>query len=352
MKVVILAGGGGTRLWPISRQDKPKQILSLLGGETLLRQTYNRLRLGWRAADILVATGQQYASDIERQLPDLPRPNILLEPVRRDSAGAIGLAAACLYGRHPKEILVSVHADHWVSDGRKYAATLKAAGRLVAAHSEFMVAVGVRPTYPETGLGYIALDKKVVRGARVAQRFVEKPNLARARNFVRSGRYLWNVGWFAWRVDHLWSLYKRHLPKNWAVLERIAAARDFPRAVKREFAKLDAISIDYGIIEKTTNILALPSDIGWSDIGHWRSVQEMSAKDSDGNAVVGQSLLLDSRNNLFVPAAKKFVAAIGVSNLIFVETDDVILLAHKDRAQAVKQLVAELKKKKDLRKYL
>lgn len=352
MKVVILAGGTGTRLWPASRARRPKQILSILGKGTLLQQTYRRLLLGFPPVDILVVAGREYGREIKRQLPSLPDPNILLEGVRRDSAGAIGLAAAYCYRANPKEILISVHADHWVSDDKKYVAALKAAGRLAEQHHESTVVVGVKPTYPETGLGYIQVDKKFVHGPAPAKKFIEKPPLARARQFIKSGGYLWNVGWFAWRVDHLWSLYKKFLPKNFIVLARIAAARDFSAAVKREFAKLDSISIDYGIIEKTRNITALAATVGWSDIGHWRSVQEMSSQDSDGNAVAGESLLLDSRDNLFMAAKNKFVAAIGVSNLLFVETDDVVLLAHKDRAQDVKQLVAELKKKPSFSKYL
>lgn len=352
MKVVILAGGIGTRLWPASRAHRPKQILSILGDGTLLQQTYRRLLQGFSPADILVATGQEYARVVKRQLPRLPHANILLEPARRDSAGAIGLAAAYCYRTNPQEILISVHADHWVSDEKKYVAALKQAGRLAEQHYNSTVVVGVKPTYPETGLGYIQMDTKIVQGHAAAKKFIEKPNLLRARQFVKSGRYLWNVGWFAWRVDHLWSLYKKYLPKNFTVLEQLAAARDFSGTVKRRFAKLESVSIDYGIIEKTKNIMALAATVGWSDIGHWRSVQEMSKQDTAGNAVAADSLLLDSRDNLFMPAKNKFVAALGVSDLIFVETEDVILLAHRHRAQEVKQLVAELKKKKNLSKYL
>jgi len=358
MKVIILAGGTGTRLWPFSRERAPKQILPLLGKKgTLLQQTYKNLRLAFSAKDILVVTGKKYEAVIKKQLPALPRANLLLEPVRRDSAGAIGLAAVIISSANEKEIMISVHSDQWVSNGQASVKTLKAAAELISRSPSQTVIVGVKPTYPETGYGYICLDKKVVQGnsgAHLVRSFKEKPTLARAKKFLQSNNYLWNTGAFAWRVDHLLSLYKNHLPENFAILSQIAKAskKDLQKTINKEFPKLKSIPIDTGIIEKTKNRLALELKTGWTDIGHWRSVYEMSAKDQNNNVAPKSSLLTDSHDNLFWVGKKKVIASLGVNNLILIETPDVILIADKNRAQDVKSVVAGFRAKKDWQRYL
>lgn len=357
MKIVILAGGIGTRLWPFSREKAPKQILPMLGKTTLLQQTYQRLRLAFLPRDILVVTGKKYESAVRAQLPQLPRTNLLLEPVRRDSAGAIGLAAALIGAANDKEIIISVHSDQWVSNNRAGVEVLKSAAELVRRFPRQTVIIGVKPAYPETGYGYICLDKKIVQGDLAAYRvksFKEKPTLTRAKKFLQSNRYLWNTGWFAWRADHLLSLYKKYLPANYAVLNRLSQApkKELQRAINREFPKLKSFPIDKGIIEKTKKRLALELKTSWTDIGHWRSVYEMSDKDKNGNVVVGTSLLLDSHNNLFWVGKKKAIAGLGVNNLILIETPDMILVADKNRAQDVKSVVAHLRAKKDWQRYL
>lgn len=353
MKIVILAGGGGTRLWPLSREESPKQVLPILGKNTLLQQAYQRLRWVFSPGDILVVTGKKYQETIRKQLPSLPKVNLLLEPERRNSAGAIGLAAYWLGRRNSKEVIVSIHSDHWVSDDKAFAQIIKKLGRLAASHPEETIIVGAKPTYPETGYGYIQVDKKIVQPARV-KCFKEKPDLKTAQRFIASGNYLWNVGWFAWRVDHLIKLFEKHLPANAAVLSKISQAKlsRWQQVLDKEFPKLKAANIDNSIIEKTARRLVVPINIGWTDIGHWRSVYEMSSKDKNNNVVLGESLLLDSRDNLFWVGKKKAIASLGVNNLILIETPDMILVADKSQAQNVKQLVAELKNSRSLKKYL
>ena len=358
MKIIILAGGGGTRLWPWSRESEPKQILPILGRDTLLQQTYKRLRWGFAAGDILVVAGTSHAAAIKKQLPELPKRNLLLEPVKRDSAGAIGLALARIVARSPREIIVTVHADHYISDAKKYARLLKQAGQLARQNPKQTILMGIKPSYPETGYGYIQLGKKFVQHNKLAvyrvKKFIEKPSVARAQRLISQGHCFWNPGWFAWRADHLWDLYKTHLPNNFSILEKISQAKttNLQAVINSEFVKLNPISIDYGILEKTRTRLVVPVAIGWADIGHWRSVQEMSVADKNGNVTNNESLLVESANNLILSKNKKFVAVLGVHDLVFVETNDVILIADKNRAQDVKQIVAHLRTKKDWQKYL
>lgn len=358
MKIVILAGGSGTRLWPWSREDEPKQILPLLGRDTLLQQTYKRLRLGFSSQDILIVTSHEYKNNILKQLPKFPRANLLLEPVRRDSAGAIGLAAARFWSKNPHEVLISVHADHYLSDAKEYVQTLKRAGQLATQYSKQTILMGIKPAYPETGYGYIKVGKKIVQlnnqPVYRVQNFIEKPSLVQAQRLIKDKNCFWNPGWFAWRVDHLRELYKTYLPNNFSVLEKISLSnnKNWQATVNREFIKLNPISIDYAILEKTKDMLILPSTVGWADIGHWRSVQEMSVRDKNGNVINQESLLVDSINNLVLTRNKKFIVTLGVKDLVFVETSDVILIADKNRAQDVKSIVSHLRTKKDWRRYL
>lgn len=345
MKIAILAGGTGSRLWPWSRLAAPKQILSLFGGATLLQHTYRRLRRGFAAHDILVVAGTDYAGAIKKQLPALPKNNLLIEPVRRDSAGAIALAAAHVYRQNPRESLVTVHSDHWLEKDLDYVRALKRLGNLAQSHSQTILA-GAKPTYPETGYGYIKVDKKIVQSKiyRISK-FIEKPPLRRARQLFNRADIFWNVGWFGWRVDRLLALLEKHLPRHADLVKTLNAGRpaDWQKIINREFSKLPSVAIDYGLIEKTKELLLWPYNSGWTDIGHWRSVYEMSKKDKDKNVVAADSLLLDSRHNIFISQSKKFIAALGVDNLIMVETADAILLLNKERAAEVKNIIAKLK---------
>ena len=268
------------------------------------------------------------------------------------------MAAARVYKENPEEVLVSVHSDHWMNSDKKFATLIRKSAKIASSYPDHTILIGIKPTYPETGYGYICLDKKVVQqkfsNLYKVKQFIEKPDLRRANKFVGQKKYLWNPGWFAWRVDHLLSLYKKHLRNNYQVIESIAnaPARSFQRVVNKEFPKLKPATIDYGILERTKKRLVLPTDIGWTDIGHWRSVAEMSKQDKSGNVVDTSSVLLDSENNLFVSSSGKCITSIGVKNTVMIETDDVILLADKNRAQDVRQLVELIGRKKKLKKYL
>jgi len=358
MKVVILAGGGGTRLWPLSRQSTPKQVLSILGKGSLLQQTYARLRIGFDKKDILISTGQEYERQVREHISGLPRNNIIVEPCARDSAGAIGLAASLVARDNPNEVLISVASDHWVDDGKKFVNLLKSAAQTARNNPDYTVLTGIKPLYPETGYGYIELDKKIVQEKEHSvyrvKRFIEKPKLLRARRFLEAKNFLWNPSWFAWRVDHLLSLFKEFLPKSYSVFSEITSAskKDLDRKIEKMFPRVESVAIDYGILEKAKKLLVLKTDIAWSDIGHWRSVAEMSQKDESGNVVNSRSILLDCKNNLISSQSKKLIAAIGVEDVVVIETNDAILVASKERAHEVKQIVEIIKGDAALKKYL
>lgn len=358
MKIAILAGGSGTRLWPWSRESKPKQNLPVLGKKTLLEQTYKRFRKVLKPSDIFIITGKKYFLDAIKASPGLPRENIILEPTRKDTAGAIGLAAAKVYSKNPKEVLLSFHSDSWIGNEKKFISFVGSMYKTACRFSNDTILAGIKPTYPETGYGYIQAGKKIVQGGScsvcLVKKFIEKPSLSRAKYFIKKDEYFWNPGWFAWNVEYLMSLYKKYLSSNYSVFKKISEAKPelFQKTIEREFPKLKSISIDYGILEKTKRSLVIPSTIPWGDLGHWRNIAEMSEKDAQGNVVETASVMLDSCNNFLVSKTGKCVASIGVKNTIMIETEDVILIADKSRAQDVKQIVSILSSKKSTKKYL
>lgn len=358
MKVVILAGGSGTRLWPLSRQNNPKQVLSIIGRQTMLQDSYRRLRLRFKAEDILVATGEQYKNTILKQLPLLPKENILIEPARRGTAGAVALAAVHVYRNNPDEILASVHADNWVADDKLFSSLIKFSESFVKKHHKQTLLMGIKPAYPETGYGYIQIGKKFVQSKfgsiYKSIRFVEKPGLKKAEYFVMKKKYFWNPGWFVWQVGHLFELYKKYAPAYYKIMQAMASASqsDFQKTVNKKFVKLDSAAIDNLIIEKEKDLLVLPIKIGWSDIGHWRSVKEMSKGDRNKNVCNSPSLLIDSANNLLLSDSKKFIAGVGINGIIMIETKDAILLATNTGAHETKKITALMSKNVKLKKFL
>ncbi len=351
MKVVILAGGGGTRLWPLSRETKPKQIQPFLDKETLLQKTYKRIRRGFSASDIFVATNGKFSDLVRAQLPQVSRENFFIEPVRRDTAAAIGLVAALFYRENPKTIFTTANSDHFIKNEKEYLRVLKLSGKVVADHPDHTVLLGLNPVYPETGYGYIQMDGRFKEYGKDhvfrVKRFIEKPPIEKAKEFQGKWEYLWNPGMFVWRADTLLQLFAKHLSAMHAILMRIA--KD-PRRLATEFAKIKPISIDYGIMEKTKKLLVIPADFGWSDIGHWKTIYDALSTNGE-NVVRGKHVGLDSSGNLIYSLTGKMVTTIGVKDMIVIETEDAILVCPKDRAQDVKKVVAELERK-GMRKYL
>jgi mannose-1-phosphate guanylyltransferase len=341
--VVVLAGGEGTRMWPLSRSHRPKQLLQLNGARSLIQQTVDRVLPLVSPERIVVITEHTHAAALRAQLPELPDESIVVEPTRRGTAAALLLAALHVKARAPGATWASVHADAFITRDEEFRRTL-AAALDAAASGDFLVTTGVEPRFPSTAYGYIERGDELrrVQGralCRVA-RFVEKPDLQTAEAYVRSGRYLWNPGVFAWKNAALLDAFKTHQREIYDVLTSVPLAdidRVYPDA-KRE-------TIDVGIMERASNVATIPSDFGWSDIGSWAELWELSSHPGDGNVVLGSGHVLtaDSHNNL-VYADGRAVALVGVEDMVVVETADAIFVCPRARAQDVKQIVQQLQK--------
>lgn len=348
---VILAGGSGTRFWPASRRERPKQLLPLAGrpGEPLIAATVRRLDPVIPAERVWVATGAHLADATAAALPGVPRAQILVEPVARNTAPPIGWAAATIARRDPDALVAVLPADHFIGDEPAFRELVQRALR--AAEDGWLTTIGIVPTRPETGYGYIEVGDGIAEGVHAVARFVEKPDRARAQAFLAGGRHLWNAGMFFFRARVMRAAIAQHLPALAAGLDRLdaaAAAGDEARALAEVFPTLPSISIDHGVMEKAERIAVVPGSFGWNDIGSWEVTWELAPRDADGNAAPEGTVAVDARNNLVVDltssggATGKRFALVGVNDLVVVETDDAVLVIPRERAQDVRAVVAAL----------
>lgn len=359
MKLVILAGGSGTRLWPLSRNAAPKQIQTIIGNQTLLEKTYERLSSGFPKKDILIGTNGKQADLIKSQLKACPARNYIIEPAKRDTAAAIGLAAVYLHKQNPKEIMININSDHHVEDEKEYIRIIKLAENVIKKKPEAGVLIGVSPTYPETGYGYIKMGGEALKINKDKifhiDRFEEKPDKKTAVKYTEGWEYLWNLGCFVFRVDSLLKLYQKHLPEMHEHLMAIGKAIGTPdeeAVLKREFSLIEPISMDYGIIERASELYVIPANFGWADVGNWGTVKDILGQKSKKDIKKGKVLCLEGGNNLIYNFSDKIVATIGIKDMIMIETDDAVLLCPQDYAQDIKKIVNHLKKTKSLNKYL
>jgi mannose-1-phosphate guanylyltransferase len=345
---VILAGGGGTRLWPLSRQRQPKHLLSLYKDHTLLAETYARVRPLIRADHLLVITVAEHAQAARDELPEVPASNFVIEPEGRGTGPCVGLMAALLRKRDADAVMISLHADHAIEDEESFRRVLSAA--LEAAQAGHLVTLGVAPTCPETAYGYIErgdrLDQAHGHDVYRVQRFTEKPDLEEACSFVESGRYFWNSGIFAWRVSTILEQFRRLQPQLYTQLMEIEPSLGTPRqaeAMQRVWPSMQSVSIDVGIMEGADDVVVIPADVGWSDVGCWTSVADLLPADADGNVAEGEHVTLDCQDT-YIHSSGRLVAALGLQGIVIIETEDAVLVCPKERAQEVKQVVEKLRK--------
>lgn len=345
---VIMAGGRGTRFWPLSRGKLPKQLVELLGPKTLLQRTVERLKPLIPAERLLVVTGAEHARAVRRHLPELPRQNVLAEPEGRNTAPCIGLAACEIARRESGAVMGVFPADHLIAKEAEFRRLIGSAAKLLSVRPDSLVTFGMRPTRPATGYGYIKMGAEVgeARGLAVyaVESFVEKPEMAAARRYVKSPRYLWNGGVFLWRVETIRAAFEAYMPelaRGLKAVEEALGRRDSSRRLKAIYPELPATSIDYGVMERAETALVIPCDVGWSDVGSWKSLADVLKVDGDGNVAVGDHVGLDTAGSV-VYAPRHLVATIGVEDLIVVVMDDAVLICHKDRDQDVRRLVDEL----------
>ncbi len=360
---VILAGGRGTRFWPRSRTRTPKQLLNITGKDTMLEQTVERLRPLVPAERIWTVTNAEQAAAVRKQLPAAARKQVLTEPLGRNTAAAIALAATHVRHAAGGDALMAVlPADHFIAEPEKYRRIVSAALNL-AREQERMVVLGIPPTRPETGFGYVERVNEPSASADfpvfAVKRFTEKPELTLAKEYVLSGSFLWNAGMFFWRVSTFLDNLRKFLPKTHAGLEKLASSigtRVYERKLHAIYPKLENISVDYAVLEPATRqdgparVSVIPAEIGWSDIGSWAAVYELLAKQPGENVLAGEGYVFDAEGN-FLWSPSKFVAAVGVRDLIVVETSDALLICPRDRAQDVGKIVKWLEEQK-LRKLL
>ena len=346
---LILAGGRGTRFWPRSRRQTPKQTLSMLSERSLIQDTVERLRPEIPPDRIWILTNQHIRRQIIRQLPDVPKHQVLAEPAQRNTAPCLGLAAQIIQADDPSAVLGVFPADQFISKPARFRRMMRAAFR--GAENDHLMVIGVKPRWPETGYGYVEFPAGVQLGAlkpAPVLRFREKPSLASAKRFVAAKRFYWNSGMFFWRAEVFLEAMRKYLPKTSSLLAALPAysSRRFSRQLKEVFPLAENISVDYAVLEKAGNVMGLAADdIGWNDLGSWKSIYELLGPDKMGNVTCGDTVAFDSSGN-YVEAPGKLVALVGVEGMIVVDTPDALLVARADRSQDVGKLVKLLEKGK------
>ncbi|MCC7202762.1 MAG: mannose-1-phosphate guanylyltransferase/mannose-6-phosphate isomerase [Nitrospirae bacterium] len=354
-----MAGGSGTRFWPLSREAMPKQLLRIDGDETLIQQTIARVRPLIAPGHIHVVTNKSQAEQIKYQVQELNRDNFIIEPAARNTAAAIGLAAVYLNHQNPDSVMGILPADHVVKNKEKFIETMRNAFK--TASDGYLVTIGIKPSRPETGYGYIhagtslkiPLNPPFSKGETFStpvfcvDRFTEKPDIETARAYLADGSYFWNSGMFVWKTSVILDEIERHMPSLGKGLREIKEAigkGDEASVVSKVFSGLESVSIDYGVMEKSDKVVVIPADLGWSDVGSWTALDEITAKDTRGNVIAGNVVDVESRDSI-IYASNRLVATAGLSDMVVVDTEDATLVCHKDRAQDVKKIVEELKKR-------
>jgi len=350
MQFLILAGGQGTRLWPLSRKHKPKQFQKLLGRKTMLQLTFERLNKEFSLKNIFICTNKEYAKEISKEISKLPKKNIILEPASRERVSAIVLFMTRL--KNFDEPIIILPSDHLIKKNSEFIKAIIAGEKFIRKNPDYILAFGARPTFPDTGLGYIEKSKllKKIDGFEINKIafFKEKPNLKRAKNYLKTKKYFWNMGIYIFLPKLIEKLIKDFVPDSYERYKKLKAAFGKPNwqeVLKTEFPKMDNISFDYSITENWRNVAFIPTDIGWSDVGSWSVLKDCLSADGK-NFIHGNCIDIGSKNIMVYGTNDRLVATVGVKNLVIAHTDDIILICQKEKSQDVKKIIKKLEKDK------
>ncbi|MFQ5674402.1 MAG: mannose-1-phosphate guanylyltransferase [bacterium] len=356
MYAIIMAGGRGTRFWPKSREQHPKQLLNIYGNKSLIQNTVARLSPLIPTDRMFVVSTEKQLSEIRKQLPLVPENNYIVEPLGKNTAPCIGLSALFLDRLDPESVMVVLPADHLITSKVIFHKVLKA-GAKIASERESLVTIGIQPSYPSTGYGYIQFNQELenINGVELlkVKTFAEKPNLETAKRFLKSGDFLWNSGIFIWKTKTILKEIEENIPELYDGLLEIGKALGTPKqneTINRVYRQIRSISIDYGVMENAKDVVVLKGDFEWNDLGTWDEVYKLSKKDKNGNVLLGKHLLKDS-NRCFIDAPEKCVAVIGLDDLMVVDTDDAILICPRHLSQDVKDIV-DIARSKRMTEYL
>ena len=351
MYAVLMAGGVGTRFWPRSRSKSPKQVLNIVGEKTMIQATVERINGLVAPENILVVTNTDQKDIIHQQIPTLQDQNFILEPVGRNTAPCIGLAAIHIVNQDPSGVMVVLPADHLVTNVEEFRTVVKKGAEFVF-ENDGLLTLGIEPHYPATGYGYIQRGEAVkeLNGHTVfaVKTFAEKPNYETAVRFLESGDFYWNSGMFIWKAATILKEIEEKLPEIYEGLmeiKEVIGQPEYPQKVDDVYKRIRGISIDYGVMQSAEQVFVIPTDMGWNDVGSWQTVYEISPKDKNENAKVARELVAIDARGSYVYAPDKLVALVGVNDLVVVDTGDALLICHRDRAQDVRDVVEELKKR-------
>ena len=343
LTALIMAGGKGTRFWPLSTEEKPKQFLNLIGEETMIQMTVNRIKPIIPIERIFVCTGEMYVDLVKEQLPELPKRNIIVEPEGRNTSPCIALSAMVIDRYYKNSNMVVLPSDHLINDEEEFRNTLLAADSFIEEKDEAIVTLGMNPSRPEVGYGYIKYSDEVLKSNdfRVIKvdSFIEKPNLDTAKKYLREGNYLWNGGMFIWSINNVINQIKMYSPNTYNALINVMEVSEdkLQETINNNYEGAEATSIDYAVLEKSKDVYVIPSNFGWDDVGSWESLDRYREKDELGNVLVGQSKAVKANNNLVISSNNSVVVE-GLSDIYIIENDGKVLVGHKSNVANVKKL--------------